>query len=51
MDIKEVNLDGSMFLDSEEKTYAKSATNYYNHVAKTVVFFCVWVTSLVYVYT
>ena len=34
----EVNLDGSMFLDSEEKTYAKSATNYYNHVAKTVVF-------------
>ena len=28
MDIKEVNLDGPMFSDSEEKTYARSATNF-----------------------
>ena len=29
MDIKEVNLDGPMFSDSEEKMYARRATNLY----------------------
>ena len=28
MDIKEVYLDGPMFSDGEEKTYARSVTNF-----------------------